>query len=102
MIKVTLESLNEAVSKKSFAGKRAAWRFKGRACCRHGVLFTSMPVEGCKCMMIASSTDSDWEQARFMPALDPTLKIIAAVPFERAVSEDLTCCSTQRERWAGK
>ena len=82
-LKVMLENHNEAVLKKSFAAKRAAWRFKGRACCRHGVLFTRLPDDGCKCMTMSASSDSDWEQARFMPVPSHDLKIIVAAPFQR-------------------
>ena len=81
--KVNFESLNEAALKNSFPTKRASWRFKKRACCRHGLLFTKMPDAGCKCMDMSSSSDSDWEQARFMPALNHTLKMIVAVLFQQ-------------------
>ena len=82
-LKVAFESLSEAALMKSFPAKRAAWRFRRRACCRHGVLFDKLPDEGCKCMKLSSSVDADWELARFMPALSHSLKIIVAVPFQK-------------------
>ena len=66
-LKVAFEKHNETVLKNSFAAKRAAWRLKGRPCCRHGVLFTRLPDSGCKCMTMSTSSESDWEHARFMP-----------------------------------
>ena len=82
-LKASLTQLNETLLRTGFAAKRAAWRFKGRTCCRHGVLFTRLPEGGCKCMEMSSSTDSDWELARFMPALSYSLKAVVAVPFHR-------------------
>ena len=80
--KVVFERLNERVSSKSFACKRAAWILRGKPSCRHGVLFSHLPAGGCKCMS-AHSSDEDWVHARFMPALDPELKRITATPFVR-------------------
>ena len=82
-LKLKFERYQEAVPRKSYACRRAAWRLKRRASCRHGVLFTTLPANGCHCMNIQQSTDADWIQARFMPALDYDLKIIAVVPFHR-------------------
>ena len=81
-LKVEFESLNDAVTKKSFVAKRAAWRFRGRACCRHGVLFITTPLNGSRCMAVSNSTEGEWAQARFMPALNHLLKIVVAVPFD--------------------
>ena len=81
-LKVEFESLNDAVTKKSFVAKRAAWRFRGRACCRHGVLFITMPLNGCRCMAVSNSTEGEWAQARFMPALNHLLEFVGAVPFD--------------------
>ena len=88
-LKANLTILNETVLRKSFAAKRAAWRFKGHASCRHGVLFRTLPENGCRCMTMAGSSDHDWEQARFMPQLSPSLKIIVAVPFQKDSFERL-------------
>ena len=82
-LKLRFERFPETVPSKSFACRRAAWRLKRRASCRHGVLFTILPVNGCQCMNMEQSTDADWIHARFMPALDYDLKIIAVVPFHR-------------------
>ena len=68
-----LESINEQVENQSFAVRRAAWRFKRRSSCRHGVLFLRVPPGGCKCMA-ATSQESDWELARFMPSLNTNLR----------------------------
>ena len=88
-LKARLTILNETVLRKSFAAKRAAWRFKGHASCRHGVLFATLPENGCRCMTMSSSSDHDWEQARFMPQLNNSLKIIVAVPFQKDSFERL-------------
>ena len=81
-MKLKFEALNTAVLTRGFACRRAAWRFKKRFACRHGVLFIHAPTHGCKCMSIDESSDADWESARFMPALDHDLKSIVAVPFQ--------------------
>ena len=82
-LKITLERHNDQVASKGFAVKRAAWKLKRRPSCRHGVLFSSLPDGGCKCMPTPSTLPADWQQAKFMPALDHDLKIIVAVPFQR-------------------
>ena len=81
--KTTLERHNDQVASKGLAVKRAAWQLKRRPSCRHGVLFSSLPDGGCKCMPTPSTLPADWQQAQFMPALDHDLKIIVAVPFQR-------------------
>jgi hypothetical protein len=81
-LKLNFERLDDRVRTKSFAVKRTAWRLKRRPSCRHGVLFSQLPIGGCKCMSAASS-DEDWHYARFMPALDPETKCLTAVPFAR-------------------
>ena len=65
----------------SFAVRRAAWRFKRKYACRHGVLCSAMPVGGCKCMD-SSSTPADWANAEFMPTLSEELEIIVATKFD--------------------
>jgi hypothetical protein len=82
-LKVAFERHSDQVTSKGFAVKRAAWRLRSRPFCRHGVLFTSLPEGGCKCMPRPSTNEADWQHARFMPALDHDLKIIVAVPFHR-------------------
>ena len=81
-LKLRLENLSSTLEAKSFVGKRAAWRLRGKPCCRHGVMFQSMPDNGCKCME-ANSTPEDWAAARFMPALSEDLKAIIFIPFQR-------------------
>jgi hypothetical protein len=81
-LKTTFEQLNEKFIIQNFAAKRTAWRLKGKPTCRHGVLFTHLPPTGCKCMK-TDSDDSDWQYAKYMPALNTTLKCIVAVRFER-------------------
>ena len=78
--KIAFERLSERVAIKSFACKRTALRLRGKPACRHGVLFSHLPADGCKCLS-ATSTDLDWQHAMFMPALDPELKLITATPF---------------------
>ena len=79
--RVILESYSQRLEKSNFAAKKAAWRLKGKYACRHGVLFSAAPTGGCKCMSAATSTETDWELAKFMPWIDPELKAIVAVPF---------------------
>ena len=79
--KCTLESLSHQVGTINFAAKRAAWRFKGKWACRHGVLFSRAPPGGCRCMAI-STEPSEWQLARFMPQLDHRLKCLVATPFD--------------------
>ena len=81
-LKTTFEQLNEKFITQNFASKRTAWRLKGKPTCRHGVLFTHLPPTGCKCME-PNSDDSDWQHAKYMPALNATLKCVVAVRFER-------------------
>ena len=79
-LKVDFERFNDRVCTRSFSCKRAAWRWKGRHCCRHGVLFKQAPPGGCKCLS-PSARSEDWSQAGFMPSLDAEIKCIVAVPF---------------------
>ena len=44
----------------------SALRFKKGAACHHGVLFASMPENGCRCMHMESGSEADWELAWFM------------------------------------
>ena len=81
-LKCTFERLNEKMQTQSFACRRAVWRFKKRPCCRHGVLFMQLPQNACRCMS-PESDDESWQHARYMPALDPELKSIVAVPVHK-------------------
>ena len=81
-LKVDFERLNDRMCTRSFAAKRIAWRLKGRHCCRHGVLFTRPPAEGCKCLS-ANVLIEDWSRAAFMPALDADTKCIVAARFDK-------------------
>ena len=81
-LKLIFERLDNRYLTKNFACKRAAWRFHRKPSCRHGVLFSQLPESGCKCMS-SSSTEADWQDARYMAALDPELKCIVYVPFNR-------------------
>ena len=81
-LKNSFEQLNEKFNVHSFASKRVAWRLRGKASCRHGVLFAQLPASGCKCMN-TDSTDMDWIHAKHMPALSASLKCIVAVRFDR-------------------
>ena len=54
-LKLLLERYDRQFAVQSYAVRRAAWRFKRRFACRHGVLFSVLPAGGCKCMSINSS-----------------------------------------------
>ena len=95
--KCIFERLNERIATRSFACKRAAWRLRGKQSCRHGVLFTTLPADGCKCMAQHSS-EEDWQNARYMPALDPELKCIVAVPFSKASYTRLSMLQAEARR----
>ena len=95
--KCTFERLNDKVCIKSFACKRAAWRLRGRYSCRHGILFATPPVDGCKCME-QHSTEDAWLHARYMPALDQELKCIVAVPFSMATRTRLSTLQAEARR----
>ena len=95
--KCIFERLNEGIATKSFACKRAAWRLRGKKSCRHVVFFTTLPSDGCKCMAQHSS-DEDWQNARYMPALDPELKLIVAVPFSKTSYTRLSMLQAEARR----
>jgi hypothetical protein len=61
------------------------------------VLFLNMPPGGCKCMSVGTS-EQDWDQAGFMPALDHELKSIVAVPFHLPAYERLDSLQSQARR----
>ena len=77
-LKVRFEHLNDKLLTRSFAVRKAAWHLKKRHSCRHGVLFTQAPPDGCKCMAVTTS-EADWQ---YMPALDEELKSIVTVAFD--------------------
>ncbi len=81
-LKLLLEQFSHQIETCSFPCKKAAWRLRRRPSCRHGVLFSSMPEHGCKCLAPKSS-DADWALAKFMPSLNEELKVITAVQFTR-------------------
>ena len=95
--KVYFESLSDKMLMKNFAGKRAAWRLRRRPSCRHGVLFTALPENGCKCMSL-DSCEADWREARFMPALDHELKCLIAVPFSMPAFKRLSILQAEARR----
>ena len=82
-LKSTVEQLNEKFNVHNFASKRAAWRLRGKASCRHGILFLQLPPGGCKCMAPESNTDADWQHARYIPSMNTSLKCIVAVCFDK-------------------
>ena len=79
-LKLMLESYSNEFEARSYSCKRVAWKIKRRPSCRHGVLFSHLPVGGCSCMS-ESYLEADWTHAKFMPALHHRLKTIVAVPF---------------------
>ena len=79
-LQLKFERHQEQILKHGFIYKRAAWRLRGRPLCRHGVLFTRLPPNGCKCMH-QHSLHEDWEHAAYMPVLDYEIKMIVARPF---------------------
>jgi len=80
-MKLLLERYNHQIETQAFAVRKAAWRFKGKHCCRHGVFFSQRPEGACKCMDVASSVASDWQYAQYMPRLDEELKAIVVARF---------------------
>jgi hypothetical protein len=96
-LKADFERINEQVCTKSFASKRAAWRLKGKPSCRHGVMFSALPHNGCKCLL-PSTSPADWSQARFMPALSHELKCIVAVPFDLSSFSRLSLVQAEMRR----
>lgn len=95
--KSKFEQLDERLRTHSFAVRRTAWRLRRRPSCRHGVLFTQLPANGCKCMA-DTSIEADWQHARFMPALDADLKCIVAVPFDRETYTRLALLQAEARR----
>ena len=81
-LKLRFEQCNKQLESTSFHVKRAAWKWKRRPTCRHGILFSQLPPGGCQCMGLHSD-DSVWKFACYMPALNSELKTIVAVPFDR-------------------
>ena len=79
-IKVKFEQHQETTLKHGFIYKRAAWKLRRKPVCRHGVMFTQLNSDGCKCMS-EHSIPEDWIHAVFMPALNHEVKKIVAVPF---------------------
>ena len=98
-LKIQFERYSQQVSQQSFLVRKAAWRFKGKYSCRHGVLFGSAPAGGCKCMSIPISSDADWEHAVYMPGLCHELKIVVAVPFQRVGYVRLAILRAKAARW---
>ena len=81
-LKLRLEQCNKQLESTSFHVKRAAWKWKKRPTCRHGILFSQLPPGGCQCMGLHSDP-SVWKFVCYMPALSSELKILVAVPFDR-------------------
>ena len=79
-LKLQLEKHDKDFTVSCFSARRAAWRLRGKPSCRHGVLFSLLPVGGCRCMT-PTAADTDWQGARFMPALNHDLKTIVAKKF---------------------
>ena len=98
-LKVQFERYSQQVDQQSFVVRKAAWRFKGKYSCRHGVLFRSAPAGGCKCMTMPVSLDADWEHAVYMPALCHELKIVVAVPFVKTSYERLAILRARAARF---
>ena len=96
-LKLVLEQDSSNVERKAFSCKRVAWKLRRRPACRHGVLFTRLPAGGCKCMAPHSS-EADWTDAKFMPALDAKLRIITAVPFDRSTFVRLNILQAEARR----
>lgn len=95
--KSKFEQLDERLRNHSAAIRRTARRLRRRPSCRHGVLFTQLPSNGCKCMA-DTSTEADWQNTRCMPALDADLKGIVAVPFDREAHTKLALLQAEARR----
>ena len=65
--------------------RKLRWSQSGRFVCRHGTFFqaTNRSFQ-CPCMSAAPSNEGAWQYARMMPAIDPDLRQIIAVPFNAA------------------
>ena len=95
--KCLFESMQHRMETELFSVRRAAWKFKGRPACRHGVLFTHLPPGGCKCMDV-SSTAEDWCTAVYMPTLDSSLRAIMCTKFNKDKYVRLGVLQAQQRR----
>ena len=96
-LKLTFERFENRVCTQSFACKRIVWRWRGKPSCRHGVLFTQLPADGCKCMSPVTCLE-DWQHAHYMPALEPELKCIIATPFHKDSYKRLALLQAETRR----
>ncbi len=66
-----------------FVTRKAAWRKKGMAVCRHGVFFAA-PHAGfaCPCTAQSESAAELWSKACFMPTIDKELRHLVAAPYD--------------------
>lgn len=82
-MRTQFENRARRLKKCSFLVRKAAWRSKGLAVCRHGTFF-NVPRIGFQCPCLSSSPDLNtmWNRAVFMPAIDTDLRHIVAVPFD--------------------
>ena len=58
-----------------------------------------MPENGCKCMAMSTSSESDWEHAHYMPVPSHDLKIIVAAPFQRDRFKRLAALQHMTQSW---
>ena len=73
--------MEEQLRRRAFVNKPLEWRRRGNFACRHGVLFLRMQGRAFPCLGPHVHEAHAWEHARWMPALDPVLQALIAVPF---------------------
>ena len=78
--KKVFENMQASWDKTAFSVRRVAWRKKGRHVCRHGVFFAAPVGTACQCM--GDAGHMVWTKAKFMPAIDLSLRGLIAVPFD--------------------
>ena len=85
LMRIEFETRVRKFMKSSFIVRKAAWRSKGRAVCRHGTFFNVAHAGfRCPCLSGAPDTSPSWQNAVLMPAIDTDLRRIVAVPFVAA------------------
>ena len=82
LLRIEFENRSIRLRKHGFYPRKAAWRKKGLAVCRHGLFFNA-PSAGfqCPCSGQPAHSDALWQKAVLMPIIDEDLRSIIAVPF---------------------
>ena len=90
LLRIEFENRSIRLRKHGFYPRKAAWRKKGLAVCRHGLFFNA-PSAGfqCPCSGQPAHSDALWQKAVLMPIIDEDLRSITAVPFVAGRQERL-------------